>query len=242
VLALSDEQIASARQMLEAHSIGVAAICSPIGKVPIDSSFDENLQHFERAITVARMLGTRYIRIFSFYPPLNREAGTAAPDPGTYRDEVLRRLHEMTARARAAGLILLHENEKDIYGDTIAHNVDLLQNVNDEHFRAVLDPANYLQCEQTPYPNAYEAVRPWLSYVHVKDVRPDGALVVAGDGAAHWPDLLQRLRSDGYDGFFALEPHLMAAGRYQGFSGPDLFRSASQALQRLLREMEWEYV
>ncbi|MBV9231465.1 MAG: sugar phosphate isomerase/epimerase [Chloroflexi bacterium] len=241
ILDLSDEQIARAKQALEAHGMGVAAIGSPIGKVPIDSSFDEHLQRFERAITVAQMLGTRYIRIFSFYPPLNREAGTAAPDPATYRDEVLRRLREMTARAHAAGLILVHENEKGIYGDTIARNVDLLQSINDEHFRAVLDPANYLQCEQTPYPDAYEAVRPWLSYVHVKDVRSDGTLVVAGDGAAHWPDLLQRLRADGYDGFFALEPHLMAAGQYQGFSGPERFRSASQALQRLLREMAWEY-
>jgi sugar phosphate isomerase/epimerase len=242
ILDLSDEQIANAKQILAAHGIGVAAIGSPIGKVPIDSSFDEHLQRFERAITVARMLGTRYIRIFSFYPPLlHREAGTAAPDPATYRDEVLRRLREMTARARAAGLILLHENEKGIYGDTIARNVDLLESINDEHFRAVLDPANYLQCEQTPYPDAYEAIRPWLSYVHVKDVRPDGTLVVAGDGASRWPDLLQRLHADGYDGFFALEPHLLAAGQYQGFSGPDRFRSASQSLQRLLREMDWEH-
>ena len=54
------------------------------------------------------------------------------------------RLREMTARARAANVILVHENEKGIYGDTIARNVDILQNINYEHFRSVLDPANYL--------------------------------------------------------------------------------------------------
>ena len=55
------------------------------------------------------------------------------------------------------------------------------------------------------------------------------------------PELLQRLREDGYDGFFSLEPHLSAAGQYGGFSGPDLFRRASQALQQMLRTMNWAY-
>ena len=138
-------------------------------------------------------------------------------------------------------MFLLHENEKDIYGDTIARCVDLLQGCNDAHFQAILDPANFIQVGQTPYPDAYEAIRPWLRYVHVKDARPDGSVVVVGEGVSHWPELLQRLRADGYDGFLSLEPHLAFAGQYQGFSGPDLFRRASQALQQMLQAMGWEY-
>ena len=239
VLDLSDQQVTRVKETLDAHGIGVAAIGSPIGKVPIDSSFDEHLHLFERAITVARALQTPYIRIFSFYPPAASDRG--AVNPAEYRDEVLRRLREMTARARAAAVILLHENEKDIYGDTITRCVDLLQGINDAHFQAVFDPANFIQCGQTPYPDAYEAVRPWLRYVHVKDARSDGSVVPAGEGVSHWPELLQRLRADGYDGFLSLEPHLALAGQYQGFSGPDLFRRASQALQQMLQAMGWEY-
>ena len=247
VLDLTDQQVARIKETLDAHGIGVAAIGSPIGKVPIDSSFDEHLHRFERAITVARALQTPYIRIFSFYPPATEgeRDDSGAVNPAEYRDEVLRRLHEMTARARAAGVILLHENEKDIYGDTIVRCVDLLQSCNDthfqSHFRAVLDPANFIQCGQIPYPDAYEALRPWLEYVHVKDARSDGSVVAAGEGVTHWPELLQRLRADGYDGFLSLEPHLASAGKYQGFSGPDLFRLASQALQQMLQAMGWEY-
>jgi 3-dehydroshikimate dehydratase len=244
VLDLTDQQVARIKETLDAHGIGVAAIGSPIGKVPIDSSFDEHLHHFERAITVAQALQTPYIRIFSFYPPAPLKEGSddsGAVNPAEYRDEVLRRLREMTARAHAAGVILLHENEKDIYGDTIARCVDLLQSCADTHLRAVFDPANFIQCGQTPYPDAYEALRPWLQYVHVKDARPDGSVVAAGDGVAHWPELLQRLRADGYDGFLSLEPHLALAGQYQGFSGSDLFRRASQALQHMLQAMGWEY-
>jgi sugar phosphate isomerase/epimerase len=245
VLDLTDQQIVRIKQMLDAHGIGVSAIGSPIGKVPIDSSFDEHLHRFERAIVVAQALRTPYIRIFSFYPPAalkeeRDDSGTASP--AEYRDEVLRRLREMTARARAAGVFLLHENEKGIYGDTIARCLDLLQSCADAQFQAILDPANFIQCGQTPYPDAYEALHPWLRYVHVKDARTDGSVVVAGEGAGRWPDLLQRLRADGYDGFLSLEPHLASASQYQGFSGPDLFRRASQALQRMLNTMGWDYL
>ena len=241
VLDLSDKQASEIKEMLDAHGIGVAAVGSPIGKIPIDSPFDEQLQRFERAIALAKFFQTPFIRIFSFYPPAASVGDESFASPAAWRDEVLRRLREMTARARADGIILLHENEKDIYGDTIARCVDLLQSCDDAHMQAVFDPANFIQCEQTPYPDAYEALHPWLRYVHVKDARADGSVVAAGEGMARWPELLQRLREDGYDGFFSLEPHLAAAGRYQGFSGPDLFRRASQALQRMLQTMGWEY-
>ena len=235
VLDFSDQQVNEIKQRLQEQGIGVAAIGSPIGKVPIDSSFDEHLQRLERAITLAQAFGTPYIRLFSFYPAQN-----TTHDAHAFRDEVVRRFREFTARARAANVILLHENEKDIYGDSIDHCVDLFQTLNDPHLRNVLDPANFLQCAQVPYPAAYNALRPWTQYVHVKDVRADGTLVPAGEGEAQWPHLLQQLRADGYDGLLALEPHLKAAEQIQGFSGPDLFRKASQALQKLLHDMNWE--
>ena len=147
----------------------------------------------------------------------------------------------MTARARKNGIILLHENEKGIYGDTLPRCIDLLQSCGDLHFQALLDPANFIQCGQEPYPAAYEALRPWLRYVHVKDARLDGSVTAAGEGAAHWPQLLEHLRRDSYDGFLSLEPHLAAAGQYRGFSGPDLFRRACQALKGMLQTMGWDY-
>src|SRR2546422_4133247 len=73
VLDLTDQQVAGIKKTLDAHGIGVAAIGSPIGKVPIDSSFDEHLHHFERAITLAHAFQTPSIRIFSFYPPQQRD-------------------------------------------------------------------------------------------------------------------------------------------------------------------------
>ncbi len=237
VLDLSDAQIQEIRQTLHDEGIGVSAIASPIGKVPIDSPFDEHLRRFEHAITLAKFFDTPFIRIFSFYPPTNRSSN----NPAEWRGEALQRLHELTTRASTEGIVLLHENEKDIYGDTIARCIDLLQSIDNVHFQAILDPANFIQCNQTPYPDAYNALQPWLKYIHVKDALPDGSVVAPGEGIAHWPQLLQQLHNDGYDGFLSLEPHLSSAGQYAGYSGPNLFRYASQALQNILHEMRWEY-
>ncbi len=246
VLDLSDEQVAQIKQALDAHGIGVAAIASPVGKVPIDTPLEEQLRRLDRAIELAQTFQASYIRIFSFYPPGYGSAQGAinwppTPDHAAWRAEVIARLRAFSGRASAAGITLLHENDGGTYGDSIAGCVDVLQNIANPRFQAVLDPANFIQCQQTPYPDAYEQVRPWLGYVHVKDALADGKVVAAGEGVARWPELLRRLREDGYDGFFSLEPHLIAMGQYGGFSGPSLFHYASQALQSLLKAMHWVY-
>jgi sugar phosphate isomerase/epimerase len=235
VLDLSDAQVTEIRRAFGEAGIRVSAIGSPIGKVPIDEPFEPHLARFERALDLAGEFETPFIRLFSFYPP----AADPATSPASYRDEVLRRLRAMTDLAAERGITLLHENEREIYGDTIARCVDLLASIRDERFAAILDPANFIQCGQTPYPDAYEAIKDRLRYVHVKDARPDGTVTVAGEGAARWPDLLRTLHADGFDGFFSLEPHLAAAGRFAGFSGPDLFRQAARAFRVLLQEMQW---
>lgn len=247
VLDLTDQQAMEIKLKLEAQGIGIAAIASPIGKIPVDAPFDEHLQRFKRATEMAQFFHTPFIRIFSFYPPVAKgEASIAGGgkdlvDTAPWRKEVLRRLRDLTRRAANANLTLLHENEKDIYGDTIARCTDLLQSIHDPHFQAILDPANFIQCEQTPYPDAYQGLRPWLRYMHVKDALTDGTVVAAGEGVARWPEILQQLRADGYTGFLSLEPHLALAGQYRGFSGPELFHHASQSLQRLLQSMNWKY-
>lgn len=238
VLDLDDQRLQQIKQVLDEQGIGVAAIGSPVGKVPIDSPFNVQMKRFERALQIAKFMQTSYIRIFSFY---SHSSGLAELIPAARRNEVMEHLQAMLLLADEHNIVLLHENEKDIYGDTIARCVDLLRTLNADHLQAAFDPANFIQCGEPPYPEAYQALKPWIRYVHVKDALPDGQVVPAGEGVARWPDLLRALRRDGYDGFLSLEPHLAAAGQFQGFSGPELFKRASQALQNMLHEMQWHY-
>ncbi len=244
VLDLTDQQIMTVKQTLNKQNIGVACIASPLGKVSISSSFNEQMQKLERALELADIFQTPFVRIFSFYPPVLSEEDAENGefvDPAEWRNSVHERLRAMTKRAHDADVTLLHENEKDIYGDTLARCIDLLKSINDTHLQAAFDPANFIQCGQIPFPNAYEGLRHWLRYVHVKDALADGSVVAAGEGVARWPDLLQRLHKNGYKGFFSLEPHLAVAGQFQGFSGPERFSHASQSFQKLLQAIHWEY-
>jgi sugar phosphate isomerase/epimerase len=237
VLDLSDEQIDTIRRRLLEEGMAVSAIGSPLGKVSVDVPEDQELKRLDRAISLARTFQTPLIRIFSFYPP----KGDAGDGAESYRGDVMARLRVMAVRASDAGVALVHENDTDLYGDTIERCLDVLQSVDSVNLVQAFDPANFVVSGVQPYPDAYDALQPWIRHVHVKDAREDRTVVPAGDGIARWPELLARLRSDGYDGFFSLEPHLAAAGRYAGFSGPDLFRQAARAFKGLLDAMGWEY-
>jgi sugar phosphate isomerase/epimerase len=241
VLDLDDAQVRDISSALRESGIAVAAIGSPIGKTTIDRLPDDEMRRLDRAIALAHAFECRVIRIFSFYAPADHSRGKGRSWPEAWGDEVVERLGAMTRRASAEDILLVHENEKDIYGDTIDRCVDLLSRVDDPHLRAAFDPANFIQCGQVPYPDAYEALKPWIAYVHVKDALPDGRVVPAGEGAGRWADFLSQLREDGYSGTLSLEPHLQEAGQFRGYSGPELFHAACLALQDMLRAMGWAW-
>ncbi len=76
------------------------------------------------------------------------------------------------------------------------------------HFQAVFDFANFIQVGQQTLP-AYELLKPYVEYVHVKDAQSGtGAVVPAGQGDGHVKDILTDLIGGGWKGFLSLEPHL----------------------------------
>ncbi len=188
------------------------------------------LERMERAIAAAEALGTRLIRVFSFYRPPN-DQGTWEP----YRDEVLARMALLTERAARAGLTLAHENERDIYGDVPERCLDLHTAVNSPALRNAFDPANYVLCGVRPMIDAWPLLGAYTAHVHVKDARfADGSIQPAGAGDGDMPGLLAALKAMGYQGFLTLEPHLKHAGQFGGLSGPDGMRVAAQALKQLI--------
>jgi sugar phosphate isomerase/epimerase len=224
------EQVAAFRAVLDDAGVRVSAIGSPIGKIPVAAPLAPELDRMRRVADVAGELGTSIVRVFSFFIP-------AGEPPERYRDQVIDRMGALARIAEERGLVLAHENEKEIYGDTPDRCAGLIIAVGSPALRATFDPANFVQCGVTPFSDAYALLRPHLVYLQVKDaLAATGEVVPAGEGDGQLREIMAALRDSGFSGFMSLEPHLARAGRFGGFSGPEGFRRASKALKFLLNE------
>lgn len=222
---LSDGEVAALKEKMERCGIKASSIGSPIGKIRLDEDFQAHFEKFQRVVDIAERLDAGYIRMFSFYPPERPDSAAGEGDGAAHewtageREEVIRRLRRMTAYAGERDVVLLHENEKGIYGDTAERCADLMRELGCRHFQAVFDPANFVQCGQDTK-EAYEALRNFIAYVHVKDAREeDGNVVPAGAGDGNVGHILKGLLDSGYEGYLSLEPHL---GSFSGLAALEL--------------------
>lgn len=226
---LDDSQLKDARVILDRHGIETSSIGSPIGKISITDPFDPHLVRFEKVLKTAQELDAPYVRLFSFFIP-------EADDPDQHRTEVLRRMAALAALAERYDVVLLHENEKKIYGDIPRRCLDIVESVGSASLRLAWDAANFVQCGVRPFTDAYASLGPHLEYIQIKDAQMStGAVVPAGEGDGEMVETVRALLEDGFDGFFSLEPHLKQAGTLGGFSGPQLFETAHAAFTGILR-------
>lgn len=222
---------------LEGKKIGVSAVGSPIGKISITDDFEPHLESLAHIAELAKIWNTPYIRCFSFFIPEGEK-------PEKFRDEVFRRMDRMVELAARKNLVLLHENEKEIYGDLAPRCLELMEEFGGENLKATFDFANFVQCGQDTL-EAWDMLKSHVAYVHVKDALFDGGRVVpVGQGDGNVKEILTRLDQEGFQGFLSLEPHL---ADFAGLSGLEknaakrgrtdteaAFITAYEALQELL--------
>ena len=94
-----------------------------------------------RPFARTKLLDCSFIRMFSFLIPKDADADS-------YTDVVLDKLRQFIRIAEKHDIVLLHENEKGIYGDTGARCKLLFDRLACPHFKAAFDFANFVQCEQ----------------------------------------------------------------------------------------------
>lgn len=185
---------------LRARGFCLSAVGSPMGKISVADPFAPHLDRFRRCVETARILGARYIRMFSFYPP---EGG----DPASCRDEVMDRLSRFAEACEGSGVTCCHENEKGIFGNVPERCLDILKTFPGK-ILGIFDPANFIQ-EQVETLPAWDMLAPYIEYFHVKDARlADGTVTPAGRGDGHLPELLARFAEKDGDRFLTVEPHL----------------------------------
>lgn len=224
---LEPQQVAALKDILDEKGLKVSAVASPIGKVDVGLPVEHELDRLRQIISVAKGLDTKYVRIFSFY----RAEGRSAED---IRDDVMVRMGALAALAAEAGVVLLHENEKGIFGDTPERVLDIMTTVNSPALRIAWDNANFVQVGVKPYTDGYAMLRPYLEYFQVKDaLSTTGEVVPSGEGDGELDATIAALKADGFSGFASLEPHLASAHELGGFSGPVAFGIAARAFAAL---------
>ena len=219
---LSVEQAKEMKKVIDREGMAVSSIGSGYGKIEITDDFEPHFEAFKNTVEVAKILGAKYIRMFSFY-------FTNGESYDEYRAEVIRRVKAMADYATEHGLICCHENEKGIYGDTAERCLDLLENCG-ENLRAVFDPANFIQCGVDTV-KAYDLLEKHVEYFHIKDaIYADGSVVSAGTGEGRVLEIITRAAKQDRTIVLSLEPHL------QVFEGLGALESGTLESSRTMPE------
>ena len=199
-----DEIKENVQPRLRKAGINVSSIGSPIGKVFIndEEGFAKQKLMLDTLCQIANLLDCQYIRIFSFYIPKGENADQ-------YREKVVSKLKEYAVIAEKYNVILLHENEKEIFGDIGRRCHEILTEVGSPYFKGIFDFANFVQCGEDTE-DCYDLLKAEIVYIHIKDaVTSDSENVVCGTGEGKIPEILAQLIESGYKGFLTLEPHLV---------------------------------
>lgn len=194
---ITKEKAEEVRKKLDDAGLRVWTIGSPIGKIDIEKDdFALHTEKFKHTLELADILGAENIRLFSFFTP--------AENRSSYKDKVIERLSAFCEIAKGSGITLCHENEKGIYGDIPERCLEIHKAL--PEMKAIFDPANYVQCEVDTL-KAWEMIKPYVKYLHIKDALADGNVVPAGKGIGNVKFILDDYIRNG-GGSVTVEPHL----------------------------------
>ena len=225
---LNQRELAEARKLIRDHGLKVSAIGSPIGKVKLDQPFKPHLDKFKHAVELAQYLETPFIRMFSYYAPEGKNIDD-------YRFQVMDRMVAKLEVLTGTNVMMVHENEANIYGHSAANCVDLVKSVDSPKLRLAYDPANFVWGEKITnnVETCWPLMKPYVVHIHIKDwklgAKDVGSMPGQGDGQIK--ELLAELAAMKYQGCVTMEPHLRAGGQFGGDTGPELFSQAIAAVQ-----------
>lgn len=253
---LTDEQAARAKRALSDRGLPVAALSTPFFKCDLEMNapnegeaagrmhlatpraLPQQMEMLRRCVELAHFFDTSIVRVFSFW---RKAALTPAIE-----SQIIDAFQAPVAIAEREGIVLGLENEHACYIGTGAEAARIAAAVNSAHFRVVWDPGNAFHAGETPYPDGYEAVKPWIAHIHIKDAvvtdtpdhGPQPKWCVVGEGDLDYIGQFAALKRDGYQGFISLETHYVP----EKGSGPegkgtpeDGSRPCLAALKQLIR-------
>ncbi len=195
---ITAEKAKEVRRMLDDAGISVWSMGSPIGKISLADDFAPHLNSFKKILEYADILGAQKVRLFSFFPIFGESYDTTL-------EKVLERLNRF-CELTPDSITLCHENEKKIFGETPEKCLAIHQAL--PKIRAVFDPANFVQCNVNTL-EAWELLKNYVEYIHIKDAMQDHVVVPAGHGIGNVPQIIASYAAQGGE-VMTMEPHLTA--------------------------------
>jgi L-ribulose-5-phosphate 3-epimerase len=224
IVDLSDEDLRRALDMVTASGMEVISIASPLLKCvlpdapEVDGRFQQDVfgsKHTiedqprlaERSFEIAKLMGARIIRVFSYWRTVQ---------PEKCLDAVVKALGGLAEKAAKHDLIIGLENEHACNIATGAETARLLRMIDHPNLKVVWDPANALVSGENPFPDGYRLLPvDRIVHVHAKDCHIEGRTPVfgpLGTRAIGWKGQIAALLADGYKGYISLETHWPGPG------------------------------
>ncbi len=204
---LTDTDIDTMKRLLDGTDIEIIGVASPFFKCDMDNAQDrkEHLDILKGCIRTAKAFDTNLIRTFVFWDTGQTEERW---------DEIIDAYDEPCRMVDGEGIVLGMENESTTSLRTAQLTAEFIGELNSPNVRAIWDPANEAHAldGETPYPDAYNRLKPTMIHAHLKDAAPNpdtGEMesVPVGEGVIDWQGQLQAFVDDGYEGHLCLETH-----------------------------------
>ena len=204
------------RAKLDAADIRVAMFGSPMGKIDLADDFDIDRNRLLHLAQLKDIFNCNAVRIFSYY---NKTA--ALPDD-QHAAQSIDRLRQLTDIAAKHDLVLYHENEAGIFGQSVAAVRQIRDALRGPHFKLIFDFNNYHHAGENVW-DAWLQLRDATDAFHLKDSQFNDAgemqMVPVGQGEGRVPEILADAAARNWQGPLTLEPHLQFSNAVQS-TGP----------------------
>jgi sugar phosphate isomerase/epimerase len=202
---IPDADVDRIQGLLGDAELEVCSIASPFFKCNIESQseIEEHHEILRRCGELAHAFGIRLVRGFTFWRA------------GEYHKPRLLDLYAPVVKICEDHDILIGiENEASTFIGTGHRLADFLHDLSSPHVGAIWDPCNVLYDEddpETPFPDGYEALKPHIAHVHLKDTEPNAEgeqeCCEFGTGDIDWTGQFRALFADDYQRWVSLETH-----------------------------------
>ena len=220
----------------------------------IDTDSYVEMETVERAIRRMKRLEVSMVRIMSYAIQLDAQGRLLSEQGKAIR---FSRLKRICSRFMEEGITPVHENCLNYGGISWRHTLELLEAV--PEMKLVFDTGNPCLTpdflEPFPYPNqdaleAWKHLQQYVVHIHIKDGWRDTKTgeehyVYPGEGPCKVREILADCISQGYEGWFSIEPHMAAVFhdasiRSSEESRRQVYMEYGRRLETMLGEMGFE--